>query len=100
MAILINKELEHLGKPLVFNDVYVKIKEVRVQKPYSATEGLPIHPASSAIVLYYSDDTCKTQIEVKHFSFDLDFSENAENVWKQIYLYLKKLPEFIESVDC
>jgi hypothetical protein len=101
MAIKSNITVQHLGQNMTFNNAYIKVYQVEVNKPIAPSE-LQAEPpkASRATVMFYTDDTCTQQIKVWHYPIDFDFSPEAKNTWDQVYAHLKTLPEFAGAVDC
>ena len=101
MAIKSNITVQHLGQNMTFNNAYIKVTQVEVNKPIAISEIQAQPPkASRASVMFYTDDTCAHQIKVWHYALDLDFSPEAKNAWEQTYVYLKNLPEFAGATDC
>ena len=101
MAIKSNVTIQHFGQSIAFNNAYIKVYQVEMNKPIASSEMQPTPPkASRATVMFYTDETCANQIKVWHYTLDFDFSAQAKNAWEQAYVYLKTLPEFADATDC
>jgi hypothetical protein len=101
MAIKSNVTIQHLGQSISFNNAYIKVHQIEMNKPIPISEIQPTPPkASRATVMFYTDETCANQIKVWHYTLDFDFSAQAKNAWEQVYKYLKTLEEFAGATDC
>jgi|APSaa5957512535_1039671.scaffolds.fasta_scaffold10816_2 hypothetical protein len=53
---------------------------------------------TEVFVNYFNADKSK-QLHEDTYNFKQDLSDSAANLWKQAYLHLKTLPEFVGATD-
>lgn len=95
MALSINKNVEYNSGVIVpVSNAYIRIDS------YSGNKS----SASIYANTYLSKQSCedgKEPIEpTKIFTFPHNVEENAPNIVKQGYVYLKTLPEYEDAIDC
>jgi hypothetical protein len=69
-------------------NAYIKIISVGTDKTY----------ANATIGVYVNEEQ-EEPVYTHAYVFGVDMTDNAKNVWKQGYDYLKSLPKFADAVD-
>jgi hypothetical protein len=72
-----------------YGDAYIKVETVNSSKS-----------EAKADVKVYDDYACGKLISDKTYVFLPSIEDDAPNIIKQAYLYLKALPEYAEAIDC
>ncbi|MBV4422914.1 hypothetical protein [Clostridium tyrobutyricum] len=75
-------------KTIVFNNAYLKVTDI-----FGTKEQIDFNLG------VFKDNTKSTLLDSYHYSFKPDSSDNGKNIIKQCYEYVKKLPQYLDSVD-
>lgn len=88
MALQKDESVMCVTREIVFENAYHAISDISGNK--------------SNIIFWisvYEDSTRNSRIRNKDYSFTPDVAENAPNIYKQIYEYLKTTDEYSDAVD-
>jgi hypothetical protein len=77
-----------LDNGLIVPDAYIKIISAGTDKTY----------ANVTIGVYVSEEQIEP-VDTHAYIFAVDMTDNAKNIWKQGYEYLKSLDKFADAID-
>jgi hypothetical protein len=89
MAVSINYSKEIHGKPITFENCYVKVVSAFTTKEYCV-----------AHVIVYIDSQKSDAVSELRYQFPPNMNDGSANNIKQAYLHIKTLPEFEGAIDC